>query len=118
MKSQRETLEWAVATWGEGARNRAERARRMVEEAIELAQAEGLPLAEVDRLMRHVYARPPGDTRQEIAGVAITLAGLAENAGIEVADAVALEWMRLAALSPGFLAAKHAAKVRAGVAIA
>lgn len=117
MKTQAEALAWQAATFGPAARNRQERARRMLEEALELAQAEGVTVREVDRLMWRVYARPPGDTAQEIAGLTITLAGLAENAGVQVADAVAAEWDRLAKLTPGYLAAKHAAKVADGVAM-
>jgi hypothetical protein len=72
---------------------------------------------DVWNLAHRVYSRPPGETGQEIAGLAITLAGLVECAGYDIDRAVAREWERLSGLSPGYLKAKHDAKVAEGLAL-
>ncbi len=118
MKTQRETLQWAVDTFGPCARDRRERAMRFLEEALELAQAEGLEVRDVDRLMWRVFERPPGETEQEIAGVHITLASLSERAGIQISEAVEAEWRRIESKPPEYFQHKHADKVAEGVAAA
>lgn len=47
------------------------RALRLLEEAIELAQAEGVTMQEVGIVRDQVYAKPPGDPLQELGGVLI-----------------------------------------------
>lgn len=61
--------------------NRKERALRLLEEALELAQAEGIEPMMVEKLFRHVYAKPKGDPRQEAAGVGTCLFSWAIAAG-------------------------------------
>jgi hypothetical protein len=45
------------------------RAMRVLEEAVELTQAVGIPQAKAQEQLDHTYARPPGEVDQEIAGV-------------------------------------------------
>lgn len=71
-------LEDRVAYWvrtriGDAHMAPKERAMRLLEEAVELVQAEGITQEMVLKQVDHVYARPPGDPRQEAAGVAICL---------------------------------------------
>jgi hypothetical protein len=107
-------LQWAVETFGAVARNRDERAARLVEEAIELAQAEGVGLDVVERIARHVYSKPAGDPVAELQGVALTLDACAENMGDSVAGATARELARVRSRSTAEWKARHDAKVAAG----
>lgn len=54
---------------------------RVLEEALELAQAEGVDLATAQRVATRTFSRPVGDRKQEAAQVAVTL--LAWSAGAE-----------------------------------
>lgn len=45
------------------------RAMRVLEEAVELAQALGIPREKAVEQLHHTYDRPVGDPAQEIAGV-------------------------------------------------
>ena len=116
MTRQEAVLAWAVSTFGEVAKNRDERAARLVEEAVEVAQAEGVPAEVLERIVRRVYSRPVGDAAQEIGGLAITLDALAENIGVCVNDAALNELARVLALPKDHFAKKHAEKVADGVA--
>src|SRR4051812_11277389 len=51
-------LAWAVRSFGPIALNRDERAARMAEEAVEVAQVEGVPLDVMQRITARVYSRP------------------------------------------------------------
>lgn len=73
-----ETMEDRVAAWvrsriGEDHMYSRERAMRLLEEAVELAQAEGIQIGMIERQARHVFGRPPGEPAQEAAGVAVCL---------------------------------------------
>ncbi|WOB11298.1 hypothetical protein [Piscinibacter gummiphilus] len=72
---QDRTSTWAVACFGELiANDQKERAQRFVEEALELAQASGIPRKEVLQLVDYVFGRPVGQFEQEVGGVLTTLA--------------------------------------------
>ncbi len=64
----------------------AERGPRVAEEAIELAQAMGVDVGALHRLVDYVYARPAGTPGQEIAGTMVTLYAAAACVGAD-ADA-------------------------------
>ena len=66
---------WIVTRIGAENAHRRERAMRLLEEAVELAQAEGITEEMVNRQARHVFSRPAGDPDQEAAGVGVCLAG-------------------------------------------
>ncbi len=78
-KARLKSLEQRVAEWvstrfgPEYLAHRGERAMRLLEEAVELAQAEGVNIGAARKLVEHVYARPAGEPSQEAAGVAVTL---------------------------------------------
>lgn len=59
-----------------------ERTFRFVEEAVELAQAVGLPPDGLKRLIDYVYERPKGTPRQEVGGCFVTLYAACEALGI------------------------------------
>lgn len=71
------------------------RTARFLEEAIELAQATGLPEHAIHHLVAHVFGRPPGDAAQEVAGSLVTLVALAEALGVDAGEAGLREAARI-----------------------
>lgn len=72
-----------------------QRALRLLEEAIELAQASGLDKEYVKLLCNNIYSRPIGNIVQELGGVSVTLLAMCSAIGYD-ADAVeALEVQRV-----------------------
>lgn len=114
--TQANVLAWAVNSFGPIARNRDERAARLAEEAIEIAQAEGVSLDIVVRIATRVYSRPAGELWQELGGLGITMLAFAENAGLNVDTCTEREWRRVLSKTPEWWAKKHAEKVEAGTA--
>lgn len=87
---------WIKETLGEeSATNGAERTLRLVEEAIELAQALGIGESTLYKLIGYVYARAPGKPEQEIAGCQVTLYGAASALGVDVKEAFDKELVRI-----------------------
>jgi hypothetical protein len=64
-----------------------ERTHRFLEEALELAQAQGCSRDDALALVNYVYGRPDGELHQEVGGVLVTLAGLCNAAKISMDDA-------------------------------
>lgn len=91
---QKFVLPWLYSIFGVTAYNRAYRAARFLEEALELVQAVGLDRASAAALVDYVYDREIGEPFQELGGVMITVLGLAENLGLEAEDAAKAEFMR------------------------
>ncbi|KKL19838.1 hypothetical protein LCGC14_2461430 [marine sediment metagenome] len=116
MRTQEKVLKWAVDIFGPIAKNRDERAARLVEEAIEIAQVEELPMEVIQRILERVYERPAGFLTQEIGGLMITLEALAENTGWDVGVCADDEWHRVQSKTPEWWKNKHAEKVAAGTA--
>lgn len=113
---QRQAHRWGAETFGIGnVINVQERARRFLEEAIELAQAVGLDHGQVRDLARHVYAKPPGDFLQEAGGAGVTLLVLCEALGISADCAEVEEINRVLNIDPDHFRKRHAIKVAAGV---
>lgn len=76
---------WAVRAFGrDHTTNSRLRALRLLEEAIELAQAEGIERHLVDHCTQVVYSRPVGDANQEIGGVLATAAVYCECKGLDM----------------------------------
>jgi hypothetical protein len=65
---------WVISMFGHDVLiDRKERAARVLEEAIELAQAEGLDYLHCAKQLNATYARPVGNPNQEAAGVMFCL---------------------------------------------
>jgi hypothetical protein len=110
-------LKWAEEMFGEKtARDPLERARRLLEEAIELAQAAGLDLDAVSALAARVYLRPPGDIEREVGQVAMTLEVLAANIGLDADAEASREFARVRHIPKQEWEARHAAKAAQGIA--
>lgn len=87
---------WVETTFGRASlTDRAERARRLLEEAAEAAQALGLPRHEAQAVLRDVYAREPGEPGQEMGGVMNTLAAACAGLGIDLQHASLTEMERI-----------------------
>jgi hypothetical protein len=82
-RRQSQVYGWCASTFGESvALDMVERVRRLLEEAAELAQVDGLSEDSAVKLIRHVYSKPPGKRAQEVGGVGVTLLAYCEAAGL------------------------------------
>lgn len=87
---------WAVRAFGARHVNTSSvRALRLVEEAIELAQAEHVSKEMIDRCTEVVYSRPAGHHHQELGGVIMTAAIYAEQKGYKLEDVLTAELNRV-----------------------
>lgn len=110
--------EWATDRFGyEVLMDRRERAARLVEEAIELAQAEGVPDIRCINILRRVYARPVGEPKQEAGGVGVCWIAYCHAASMLPLSIVEEEVSRIEGLPAEVSRAKHDAKVAAGLAM-
>ena len=86
-----------------------DRTHRFLEEALELAQANGCSRQDAEALLHYVYSRPRGNPELEVGAVVVTLAGLctAKNIDMDKAADEELErnWRRINQIRD-----KHAAK--------
>lgn len=78
MTFQREALEWAEETFGPGVKDPEERAKRFIEEALELVHAIGLHSDQVHGIFLRVYGNGRGNVAKELGQTQLTLGVLAE----------------------------------------
>jgi NTP pyrophosphatase (non-canonical NTP hydrolase) len=71
------------------------RVLRVLEEALELAQAEGVTTSEAITIVDQVFSKPKGYAHQELGGVLITLAGYADTANDDLESAFWAEFRRI-----------------------
>jgi NTP pyrophosphatase (non-canonical NTP hydrolase) len=84
---QQRVEEWLAACFPPAARaNRDERTHRFLEEALELAQANGCSRQNAQMLVDYVYSRPEGRPEDEVGGVLVTLASLCSATQIDMND--------------------------------
>lgn len=112
-------MRWAHETFG-GIENFdpcsiQERARRFLEEALELVQSLGVTAEESSHVLDYVFGREAGETFQEFGGTALTLGCLAQAAGISVCEAEIAEFDRVQRKSKAHFEARHRAKMEAGL---
>lgn len=94
----------------------ATRARRFLEEAVELVQALGLTKDDVLRVVDYVYGRPVGEVENEIGGVGMTLLPLCEALDISAEQCFRRELARVS--TPEMIAhvkARQVEKAEAGL---
>ena len=116
---QRRVCDWLRERYGIGVLlDRRERAARVLEEAAELAQAEGVDLAQADRILVRAFTRPIGEPEQEGAGVGVTLLAWAAAAEVDLERITRAEVERIEGLSVEHCRRKHAEKAAAGTALA
>lgn len=85
---QQRVERWLDACFPPAVRSdRVERTHRFLEEALELAQANGCSRDDALALVEYVFGRPVGRPDQEVGGVMVTLAGLCSASEINMDDA-------------------------------
>jgi hypothetical protein len=85
---QQRVERWLDACFPPAVRSdRVERTHRFLEEALELAQANGCSRDDALALVEYVFGRPVGRPDQEVGGVMVTLAGLCSASAINMDDA-------------------------------
>lgn len=109
---------WVVDRFGPATLAVNERLSRLIEETIELAQAEDYSADAIRRLVDYVYTRPPGVVHQELGGVAVCLLAYAEATEQSVDKAEFDELTRILRVPAEKFRQKHATKIAAGVAAA
>lgn len=72
-----------------------ERALRLAEEALELAQACEVDAATLHRLVDYVFSRPVGAPGSEIAGTMVTVYALATALGVDAQTVLEAELLRI-----------------------
>lgn len=105
---QERMREWVQTRIGWEHMHPAERAMRLLEEAVELAQAEGIPHGQVCALVEHVYRRPSGVPRKEMGGVLACALAWCASTGYNLLDLAMEEVERIEA--------KPVSEIRASVA--
>lgn len=100
---QQRVEKWLEACFPPSVRSdRAERTHRFLEEALELAQANGCSRDDTIALVDYVFGRPKGDPQQEVGGVMVTLAILCSASEIHMDkagnDELARNWARIDAI--------------------
>ena len=114
--AQGHVSDWVRLNFGDDAMDRQERATRVLEEAIELAQAEGIRIGDVNLLTGHVYTKPAGEPSQEVGGIGVCLLAWAGAAGQELWPIIETEIDRIHTKTADHFRARHQVKVDAGVA--
>lgn len=85
---QRRVEHWLEACFPPEVRtDRGERMHRFLEEALELAQANGCSRDDAIALVEYVFGRPQGKPEQEVGGVMVTLASLCSASDINMDEA-------------------------------
>lgn|SRR3990167_6341059 len=113
---QRVVLAFTKRAFGERNALPIERARRLLEEALELAQACGVSQAQAFALTDYTFSRPAGEPHQEIGGIGLCLLAAAESLGLSAEVETQREIARVLAKSLEHWKTKHDAKAAAGVA--
>src|SRR3984957_2280122 len=95
MKFQYRVAQWMTACFGPviSADVRG-RNHRFLEEALELVQSKGCTASEAHQLVDYVFNRPVGEPFQELGGVMVTLAALANAADLNMDIAAETELVR------------------------
>lgn len=115
MSRPKHIYEWAIGTFGVIATFQDERAARFLEEALELAQAQGVSEAIAETILARVYAREPGDIAKEIGQAQLTLECLAESRGLCADGLAQQEFDRVRALPKNYFVRRQNAKAKLGI---
>lgn len=117
-RDERQTtvFNWVKEAFGvKIAMNVRERMTRFLEEAVELAQSEGLEWDEVNKIVAHVMSRPPGDPEQEVGGVSVTLLAYCAISGKSADGLEMREIMRILSKDPKEFADRQNKKAFLGI---
>ncbi len=111
---QRAIFDWATAAFGADQVHPAQRALRLLEEAVELFQACNGDRAQAHKLIDFVFDRPLGAWQTELGQVGVTLLALAASLGASADDAEAAEVARVLAKPIEHYTKRNEAKNEAG----
>ncbi|MBP2498351.1 NTP pyrophosphatase (non-canonical NTP hydrolase) [Methylobacterium sp. PvP062] len=114
-KRQVVVKDWITRVFGLRTLNLRFRAERVLEEALELAQAAGYPQEKIAGLTAKVYANPPGALRQEVGGLGISVLALCETAEISADECEEAEILRVLSKSTAHFKARIERKIADGV---
>lgn len=114
---QAKIADWVMECFGEQHMGVEERAARLLEEAIEAAQAAGVQADAMHKLVDYVNARPAGSLTQEIGGVSITLLALAQSIGVSADELEERELARVLSRPIAAWKKRHKVKTEAGIAL-
>lgn len=109
--------QWVRATFGDHTMAIRERAQRLLEEAVELAQASGLSPDDARAIVGHVFSKPMGEPRQEAGGLGVCLLAYCEAAGFSADEEERREFERVQAIDPAHFQRRHNRKADAGIAV-
>ena len=112
---QKRALVWAKSVYGERVTDRRYQAFRFLEEACELAQAQGLNFQDMLKVLAYVDERPAGETSVEIGDVLLSVDIMSENLGLSVDGCHTDTLTRIQALDADKCRAKDEAKCAAGL---
>lgn len=113
---QGDVITWVKECFGEVCANDGpERGARVLEEAIELAQAAGLPIEKARHILGHVYSKPLGDLAQEVGGLSITLLAFCAYAQLSADAEEAKELDRVLRTPIQHFKKRHLEKAAAGI---
>jgi hypothetical protein len=113
---QDQVFAWGRETFGDLSMCVWERARRFLEEAIELAQAAGVSPNEAAAVMDRAYRRPPGLIHTELGQAGLTLEMFAASVGMNAEEKTAAEFERVLSIPADEWRARLAKKVAEGIA--
>lgn len=114
---QHEVFTWTQETFGAAATTPFERALRVVEEAIELAQVEGVSAEQIGRIVTHVLSRPVGKPIQEAGGLGLCLLAYCAAREFSADTAERLEFDRVKTIDPRYFRARHNKKADVGIGV-
>lgn len=113
--AQQYVWSWLERTFPEGVRvSREERALRLLEEALEFAQAAGIPAVQAKLLADMVYSKPTGDPDEEVVDALVCVLAAATQANIDL-DSDFMEKMRAVYAARPVILAKWQHKRAAGL---
>lgn len=108
--------DWAVRSFGTHNTNHLPmRALRLAEEAIELAQAHGLPKEKMQHLVDVVYSRPIGNPYKELGGVLMCVNVMSAAQKLDPEGIFADELNRCLSKTPEFFFARNRDKIEMGL---
>ncbi len=112
-------LDWAAEIFGPVASAREERALRFLEEALEVAHAEGFDLHAIDLLITRIWRKDPSRASlpREIGQALVCLEMFAESIGISAEAEATREFERVRSIPKAEWTKRHDAKVALGIAL-
>jgi hypothetical protein len=115
-RRQQDVADWVTSVFGaEVLAQEDERGARLLEEAVELAQALGVTRATADKIVARVFQNEPGHPWGEIAHVGITLLACAAAVSVSADEVEHNEIVRLRQIPPEKWRASHEAKRSSGI---